>query len=118
MTVVTGILIVLYCLYQLIDIDMFIKKFHGAMIEGTIDAFVFVGIIIWLVIQFFMQSAFVNIIPFIPMMFNFNIKSPRRLRILNISILVSIVVTVSFVLLNKMYFGLNFWTFEMNNITI
>jgi len=109
-TITTGILIVLYCLYQLLDIDMFIKKFHGSMIEGTIDAFVFIGIIIWLVIQFFMQSAIISLIPFIPMLFNFNTKSPRRLRILNISILVSIVVTVSFVLLNKMYFGFNFWT--------
>ena len=110
MTIVTGILIVLYCLYQLLDVDMFVKKFHGATIEGTIDAFVFIGIVVWLVIQFFMQSAFVNIIPFIPMMFNFNIKSPRRERLFNVSILVSIIVVVSFDLLNKMYFNLNFWT--------
>ena len=118
MTVIIGILIILYCLYQLIDVDMFMKKFHGAMLEGTIDAFVFVGIVIWLVIQFFMQSAFVNLIPFIPMMFNFNTKSPRKEKVLHIAILVSIIVTVSFVLLNKMYFGMNFWTLEMNNIII
>jgi len=118
MTIVTGILIVLYCLYQLLDIDMFIKKFHGATMEGTIDAFVFIGIVVWLVIQFFMQSAFINLLPFIPMLFNFNIKSPRRKRILNIAILVSVVVTVSFVLLNKMYFNYNFWTLNFNNVCI
>lgn len=118
MTIVTGILIVLYCLCQLLDIDMFVKKFQGSMIEGTIDAFVFIGIVIWLVIQFFMQSAFVNIIPFIPMMFNFNTKSPRREKILHIVILVSIIITVSFVLLNKMYFDYNFWILRINNITI
>ena len=114
MTIITGILIILYCLYQLLDVDMFVKKFHGSMIEGTIDAFVFIGIVVWLVIQFFMQSAFVNILPFIPMMFNFNIKSPRKEKILNIIILVSIVVTVSFDLLNEMYFNYNFWTLNIN----
>ena len=109
--VVIGILIVLYCLYQLIDIDMFMKKFHGAMLEGTIDAFVFVSIIIWLVVQFFMQSAFIALIPFIFMLFNESI-SPWKKKALNIAILVSLVLSVSFIVLNKMYFHFNFWTFQ------
>jgi len=109
MTVITGILIVLYCLYQLLDIDMFIKKFHGAMLEGTIDAFVFIGIIIWLVVQFFLQSAFIALIPMVFMLFHDSI-SPWRRKLLNIVILISLITIVSFIVLNKMYFHFNFWT--------
>lgn len=111
MTVITGILIVLYCLYQLIDVDMFMKKFHGALLEGTIDAFVFISIIIWLIVQFFLQSAFIALIPMIFMLFHDSI-SPWRKKLLNITILISIILTVSFIVLNKMYFNLNFWTFN------
>ncbi len=111
MTVITGILIVLYCLYQLIDVDMFMKKFHGALLEGTIDAFVFISIIIWLIVQFFLQSAFIALIPMIFMLFHDSI-SPWRKKLLNITILISIILTVSFIVLNKMYFHLNFWTFN------
>jgi len=110
-TIVTGILIVLYCLYQLLDIDMFIKKFHGALLEGTIDAFVFISIIIWLVVQFFLQSAFIALIPIVFMLFHESI-SPWKKKALNISILISLIATVSFIVLNKMYFNLNFWTFN------
>ena len=109
--IVTGILIVLYCLYQLLDIDMFIKKFHGATMEGTIDAFVFIGIVVWLVIQFFSQSAFIALIPMVFMLFNDSI-SPWRKRLLNITILITLIVTVSFIVLNKMYFHFNFWTLQ------
>lgn len=109
-TIITGILIVLYCLYQLLDIDMFIKKFHGAELENTIDSFVFLGIIIWLIVQFFMQSAIISLIPFITMLFKINNKSLRKQKQLHAIVLLTIIVVVSFILLNKMYFNFNFWT--------
>lgn len=106
---ITGILIVIYCLYQMIDIDMFVKKFAGIRLDNTIDAFVLVATIIWLVVQFFFQSGPIALIPLVFGFINPFCKSERKTFFLHRLILIVIILDVSFIVLNKLWFNINFW---------
>lgn len=108
-TIFIGIAIVIYCLYNLIDIDMFVHKFHGANIERTIDAFAIIGITIWLIVQFFMQSGIIAIIPMVFLFATTDNKSKRREINQHRALLLTIILVVSFIILNKYFMNINFW---------
>ena len=108
-TVILGILIILYCSYNLIEIDMFIKKFHGAKLESTIDAFAIIGIAVWLLVHFFIQSGPIALFPMFFLLLKFDNISERKTRAAHKALLWTINLTTAFIILNLLYFNLNFW---------
>jgi hypothetical protein len=110
-TVITGIIIIIYCLFNLLYIDSFMSKFQSEL-EGITDAFMFLSVCIWLVIEFFYQSGIICAIPFVPMAFNVPKHLEYRKKNFYIIILTTILIVTSFVILNKLWFNFNFWTFK------
>jgi hypothetical protein len=117
LTFIIGIIIIFYCLINLLDINMFINKFHGAKIAPTIDSYVIISSFIWFIIQSFMCSGPIviltlSIITFIET-YEINI-SRRKQRMLMRFILISIVLLISFIILNEVYLNFNIWEFIFN----
>jgi hypothetical protein len=108
-TVFLGIFIILYCSYNLLDINMFVKKFHGAHLESTIDAFAIVGIGVWLIVEFFLKSGPVTLLPMFFLLFKFDSISERKSFMMHRLLLWTINLTTAFIILNYLYFNLNFW---------
>ena len=109
-TIISGILIIVYCLYSLLYLDNLISKFNSKVSDTVMNSFMFLFIVIWLIIEFFFQSGIICLIPFIPMAF----KSPTKKneRLFYTILLSSVIITTSFVILNKLWFNFNFWTLK------
>lgn len=109
-TAISGILIIIYCLYSLLYLEDLISKFNSKISDTVINSFMFLFIVIWFIVEFFSQSGIICLIPFIPMAF----KSPTKKneRLFYTILLSSVIITTSFVILNKLWFNFNFWTLK------
>ncbi len=114
-TLIIGTAILYYCLVNLLDIDMFIKKFHGAKLAPTVDAIVIIGSLLWFIVQSFLYSGIIVIITLSTIVFvetsymnNLSMRNKRnRIRFM----LISIILLTSFIILNELYIQFNFWKY-------
>ena len=111
-TFIIGVALIFYYVVNALDIDMFIKKFHGAGLAPTIDSFVIVGSLLWFIVQSFLYSGPIVIIVLCTVIFTQTYSvSQRKLRWRTSFMLFIIILLISFIILNEIYIKFNIWQF-------
>ena len=114
-TFLIGIAIIFYCVVNLLDIDMFVKKFHGAKLTPTVDAIVIVGSLLWFIVQSFFYSGpivvlVLSTIVFVETSYIHNLSMRKKCNRIKF-MLISIILLTSFIILNELYIHFNFWKY-------
>jgi hypothetical protein len=116
LTIIPGILIIIYCMYNMIDIDMFYKKFQTIEVENSIDTFIMFGIIIWLIIHVFSHAGLISLLPCLALFINTGYNSEYKRRFFHRLLLLLILIPTLFIIINKLFIHFNFWTFHTSII--
>jgi len=110
MLIFLAVLIILYSLYIIIDTkDAIIRYYSDYETLHFFDVFAIILIIVWTIVQFFLMTGPIVLIPIVLGLFNLKRKSMKRARLLLRLFYTLVIITTSFVVLNIMYFNLNFW---------
>jgi len=113
-TIFLALPIILYCIYNLIDIKDFGIRMESPRFS-CFDAFVIVYSITWIIFQFFTNTGALALFPLFILLINpdryhSERKYKRSLSLMNIIVLIS----VGLIILNDLHYHFNFWnlTFE------
>jgi len=107
-TLITSLLIIIYCLYTVFDIDSTLDRYYKSSLD-IIDILAIAVILFWTIIEFFLSAGPVVLIPFIMMLFNLNHPKKIIARINHYIFFSLLALVATFILFNELTFNLNFW---------